>query len=315
MTLLFVGDANLGRTVGRKLQAGQVDYPFAALRPVVESADFACVALECQVSDIPGTVGEPGSYVYCAPAVAAETVRRAGFDAVWCANNHAWDFGELALLDTIANLDRAGLPHTGIGFTPDEAHAAAVVERKGWRIAVLSVTSIFNSAFEGRPAQRIAWANQEKVRRAVEQVRARADFVCLNHHAGVEYSPKPTRDTIEFNRSAIEAGVDLVVGSHPHVFQGGEWWRGKPIFYSVGNLVFEQRDPWTDAGLGIRVTLRDGQEPSYEIIALKAAFQPSVVASAGTARYRERFRRISAEFPDPVVWADDGTAARQAGVG
>jgi hypothetical protein len=307
VSLLFLGDINMGRTLGRRLRAGETDYPFARIRDVVSEADFACASLEVQVSDLPGTVGEPNSLTYCAPAVAARVMKDAGFDAVWSANNHMWDYGKAPLLDTIANLDAVGLPHTGIGEDLDEAYRPVVAEVGGWRVATLSVTSIFNSEFTGAPARMIAWADLDRTRAAIERVRPSVDYVVVNHHGGVEYSEGPTHAITEFDRACIDAGADAVVGSHPHVFQGGEWWHGKPILYSVGNLVFVQHPAWTDVGLGLRVRLSEGARPELEILGLRAYYQPRVVDD--TRRCRERFRALSRRFAEPLTWGEDGRVA------
>ncbi len=304
VTLLFLGDINMGRTLGRRLKAGETDLPFARIRDLITEADFACADLEAQVSDRPGTTGEPNSLVYCAPAVAARVMRDAGFDAVWCANNHMWDYGKAPLLDTLANLDEAGLAHAGIGEDLDRAYAPTLTDVGGWRVATFSVTSIFNSEYRGEPAQMLAWADLDRMKREIAAVRDRADFVVVNHHGGDEYAEGPTAEGRAFCRGCIEAGADLVVGAHPHVFQGGEWWQGKPIFYSVGNLVFKQFRPWTDAGLGVRVRLREGAAPAYELLGLHADYQPTRVENL--ARYRERFHAVSRRFAQPMIWRDDG---------
>lgn len=306
-SLLFLGDINMGRTLGRRLRAGETEYPLAGIQEVVGEADFACAALEVQVSDLPGTVGEPNSLTYCAPAVAARVMKDAGFDAVWSANNHMWDYGRAPLLDTIANLDAVGLPHTGVGQDLEEAYRPVVAEVGGWRVATLSVTSIFNSEFRGEPARMVAWADLDRTRDAIVRVRPSVDFLVVNHHGGVEYSEGPTRAIMDFDRACIDAGADAVVGSHPHVFQGGEWWQGKPILYSVGNLVFVQHPAWTDAGLGLRVRLREGALPAFEILGLRVHYQPRFLED--TLRYRERFRALSRRFAEPLVWGEDGRVA------
>lgn len=306
VTLLLLGDINMGRTLGRMLRSGQTGYPFEKLAPMIQGADWACAELEVQVSDLPGTVGQPGSLVYCAPAVAADVMREAGFDAVWSANNHIWDYGLGPFLDTMAQLDRVGLRYTGIGKDLNEAYSPVVAEVGDWRVASFSVTSIFNTAFEGEPAQRIAWADTERTTDAIRAIADSVDFVVVNHHGGVERSPYPTEEIKAFNRACIEAGADLIVGGHPHVFQGGEWWGDGAIFYSVGNLVYVQFHAWGDAGIGLRVTLRDDSEPEIEIIGVRAGYQPYV--REDVAGYRERFNQVSRGYRSPIEWREDNRA-------
>lgn len=305
VSLLFLGDINMGRTLGRRIKAGETDYPLARIKELVSAADFACADLEVQVSDLPGTVGEPNSLRYCAPAVVARMMVDAGFDAVCSANNHMWDYGKDALVDTIANLDKAGLPHTGIGATRDEAYAPVIAEVGGWRIALFSATSIFNYEYRGDVTQMLAWADLARMSEEIAEVRDSVDVVIVNHHGGDEYAGLPSEEVKAFDRGCLAAGADMVWGGHPHVFEGGEWWEGKAIFYSVGNLVFRQGKPHTDEGLGVRMILREGSLPAYELVGLHVDYQPSVLTD--TSRYRERFQALSKGFAQPMVWEADGS--------
>jgi poly-gamma-glutamate capsule biosynthesis protein CapA/YwtB (metallophosphatase superfamily) len=195
--------------------------------------------------NLEGTLTERGSskcgpkstecFAFRAPPSYAGALRRAGFDLVNLANNHALDFGEVGQADTVAALDRVGLAHTG---RPGEI---AYLHGHGLTVAVLGFApySWAQSLLKIAAAQRL-------IRHASEA----ADLVVVTIHAGAEGSAyqhvRPGEETflgedrgnaVAFSHAAVEAGADLVVGSGPHVLRGLEWYRGRLIAYSMGNFV------------------------------------------------------------------------------
>lgn len=276
ITIVAVGDVNLGRQLGRRILAGGKNYPFAAVRDEIAAADIAFANLESQISDQNGVTEGASNLVFTAPPEAADAIADAGFDVVSTANNHAWDFGERAMRETLENLARVRVAAAGTGETLDEAYRPAIVERNGWRVAFLAVTGVFNSPFETSPARNhVAWADPLLVALKIKQLRTEGiDFVVVSYHGGNEYQAETTDETRAFARACIDAGADAFIGHHPHVVQGMEWYGGKPVLYSLGNFVFKQFDPWTNRGLAVRLTLRDDGEVGVEYLPVHADFQP-----------------------------------------
>jgi poly-gamma-glutamate synthesis protein (capsule biosynthesis protein) len=295
LTVIAVGDLNLGRSLGKQIIAGRKSYTFAKVRDEIAGADVAFANLESQISDQKGVTEGSSNYVFTAPPVAADEIANAGFDVVSTANNHAWDFGERAMRETIENMRRVGVATTGTGETLDEAYRPAVVERKGWRVGVLAVTGVFNSPFETSPAHdHVAWADPLLVGLKIKELRAAGvDVVIVSYHGGVEYTPQPTDETRAFARACVDAGADAFVGHHPHVTQGVEWYNGKPIFFSLGNFVFKQFDPWTDRGLAVRMTFRDGGGVAVEYLPVAVDYQPRFLSAGDGAPLLARLADLS----------------------
>lgn len=295
LVVVAVGDVNLGRSIGRQLLAGRKSFPFDRVRDEISGADVAFANLESQISDQRGVTEGSSNYVFTAPPVAADAIADAGFDVVSTANNHAWDFGERAMRETLANLSRVGVAAAGTGETLDLAYEPAVVERNGWRVGVLAVTGVFNSPFESSPARHhVAWADPALAALKVKKLRAEGvDVVVVSYHGGNEYSPHVTEETRAFARACVDAGADLFVGHHPHVVQGMEWYNGKPVFYSLGNFVFKQFDPWTDRGLAVRVTVRDGGGMEVEYLPVVADYQPRFLEPIEGASVLARVAQLS----------------------
>lgn len=244
-SLIFVGDIMVAETPGELIARGEDPFqPFAAL---LSSHDVRIGNLECVVATT-GTAEEK-PYTFRADPRTLPVLKR-HFDAVSLANNHSGDFGKAAFAEQLALMDTAGLPYFGGGRDATAAHAPWIVERNGVRIALLGYVEFKPRSFEAdasRPG--VAWSGEDDD--VIEDIIAarrvhRADIVIPFMHWGWEDEPDPSPRLRAFARRMIDAGADMVVGGHPHVTQGAEYYRGKPIIYSLGNFVFDGFD--TPAG-------------------------------------------------------------------
>jgi poly-gamma-glutamate synthesis protein (capsule biosynthesis protein) len=236
VTLAFVGDVMLDSLPGAAIEHG-ID-PFQAFASELSGADAAIANLECPVATS-GTAFEKIYTFRAHPRVLPVLARH--FAAVSLANNHSGDYGKGALLETFAGLDRAHLPFFGAGPNLSAAHRALVLERAGLRIALLGYDEFQPRAFEaGVDTPGVAWSEDEQVRSDIRTARAQgADLVIPFLHWGWEYEGEPCPRQRALSRAMLDAGADAVIGAHPHVTQGAESYKGKPIVYSLGNFVFD----------------------------------------------------------------------------
>ncbi len=228
--LAFAGDLSLSIRVGRAIEArargervpAEVDaaYPFSAVKDRIAAADIAVGNLECIASKI-GAPSSPFPTLH-APVEAIPLVRDAGFDLVSLANNHAGDYGPEALADMMARLDQAGLPHLGQGSPAVHPEEPLIREVKGVRVGFLAFCDV----------------ETEKAYVDVRRARARVDFLVIFNHWGREGVVLPIAAQRSFGHGLVQAGADLIVGTHAHVLQPEEWYQGKLIFYGLGNFVF-----------------------------------------------------------------------------
>ncbi|MBI5617090.1 MAG: CapA family protein [Gammaproteobacteria bacterium] len=235
--LVFAGDVMLDSAPGRVVAAGRD--PFAHFAHAFAAADYRIANLECPVAKS-GTPDGAKIYSFRADPGVLRTLQ-GRFDALAVSNNHSGDFGSDAFLETLEHLDAHGLRHFGGGHNLIEAHAPLVIERGGMKIAILGYDEFKPRAFEAGPDWAgVAWSEDAQVIADIEAAKAAgADLVIPFMHWGWEGETEPTPRQRRFARVMIDAGAAAVVGGHPHVTQGAEIYRGKPIVYSLGNFVFD----------------------------------------------------------------------------
>jgi hypothetical protein len=227
--LIFGGDVMLGRSCAARIQNGTD--PFEGISSLVREASFAAANLECTISDFGRSTNR---YAFRAPAQSARLLRRAGFDAMGLANNHALDFGPSAMQDSAAHLLREEIQPVGIRTPTRKACDASFFSLSDGRNIALLAISAFGQGSEIATASRRAELNI-----AIANARSHADLIVSLVHWGIENSEKITDEQRELARWLIDRGVDLVVGSHPHCLQPLDFYHGRPIAYSLGNLVFD----------------------------------------------------------------------------
>ena len=237
ISVMFAGDIMLDGAPARAMRRGQD--PFAGVAHLLKKADIRLGNLECVVATV-GSVEPEKPNVFRVSPKSLNYVRR-HFDAVGLANNHSGDYGPKAFAQMLDELRRSGLGYYGGGHHLKEAHTPLILERQGVRMAVLGYNEFQPRNFEAdhdRPG--VAWSEDEQVVRDIADARRvwKADVVIPVMHWGWEEPVANSRQR-ELAKLMIDAGADAVIGGHPHQLQDTDTYKGKPIFYSLGNFVFE----------------------------------------------------------------------------
>mgnify|MGYP000296472815 CR=1 FL=1 len=265
INLVVVGDIMLGGPPEKLMRRGQD--PFAHFAQVFKAADIRIGNLECVVSN----QGEPEPdkpNVFRVHPRAMRFLSR-HFDALGLANNHSGDYGPVAFADMVERLRQAGVGFYGGGDNLIQAHRPYIIEKKGVRVAVLGFNEFQPRSFEAdhdKPG--IAWSEDEQVLRDIAWARGpgRADVLIAVMHWGWE-EPIGNQRQRQLAHLMIEAGVDAVIGGHPHLVQDTEVYQGKPIFYSLGNFVFEGFDnPVNNTGWVVQLKLNKQGVQNWQVL-------------------------------------------------
>jgi len=283
-TVTVVGDIMLGRGVtGRPV--------LAPMSERLAAADITVGNLESTLSD-DGAPTQGGDSFHAPPSVRRD-LRAAGFDALSLANNHAGDYGDRALVDTVDLLHAGGLPTFGAGRDLAEAQRPVVVERHGVRFGFLGFNAIGETP-EAGPGQPGALsvsmpprtgpldrAELDRVLTDVRRLSRRVDAVVVLPHWGTQYTHRPDPIQHRVARELVRAGADLVVGGHPHWVQGAEQVGDALVVHSLGNFTFDMTTPQTREGLVLEATFSGGRVVAADFVPYRmdAEDAPRVVPS------------------------------------
>lgn len=290
ISLLFAGDIYLSDHVLNAYDqaggiAGVLD---EGLRDEIAAADLFIANQEFPFSDR-GAPAADKQFTFRLPPARLTVLEQMGVDVVTLANNHTLDYGQDALLDTCALLDGAGIVRIGAGADIDEAAKAEILEIKGKRIGFLAASRVYPdgswAASGARPGVMSTY-DPAMLLEAIRRLRPDCDYLVVYVHWGIERNTSPEAYQVTMGRQYIDAGADLVVGSHPHVLQGIEYYKGKPILYSLGNFVFGSSIPET---MLVRVELGEGAGALSLVPAVSSA---GFTRQMDAAKQEDFFRRM-----------------------
>lgn len=264
VTILFAGDLFLTDILQEKYDRNGISAAAAPeLLDVTRGADIFMLNQEFPF----GTTGEAvedKEYTFRVDPKYVSVLPELGADIVTLANNHMLDFGREPLRETLSALDGAGILHVGAGLNLAEASALKTIEAGGWTIGFLGATRVIpeHSWTASRSNSGLFTTyDPTKLLEEIQAAKETCDYVVVYVHWGVERNTEPEDYQKTLARQYIDAGADAVIGAHPHVLQGIEYYHGKPIFYSLGNFVFANRAyetmmaelTLTDSGVDVRV--------------------------------------------------------------
>jgi hypothetical protein len=171
----------------------------------------------------------------------AQYLKEAGFTFLSLANNHMMDFGEQGLFDSIESLKKNDITFAGAGRNITEANAPVFLEIKGKRVAIIARSSVIvSSPVNATPTKAgVAFLDEQETIDTIRKCRREADLVILILHWGLEEYEYPSPSQRMLAHNFISTGVDIILGHHPHVLEGMEYFNGGLCVYSLGNFIFD----------------------------------------------------------------------------
>lgn len=236
--LLFCGDLMLDWGIMESCDTHGYDYPLGKMSSFISGFDFRFCNLECVISE--NARPRPGKkYIFRASPRYLEVLRSAGISGVSLANNHVMDYGKRGLVDTVTSLNTSGILLTGAGTGVRSAYRPLVTSIRGIQVAVLGLCDLpYEDTYVKSNTPGIARGSDPRVHSIIRKYRKWNDIIVVSIHWGDEYSDFPGRKQVALAHDLIDAGVDIIVGHHPHVYQGVEIYKNRPIVYSLGNFLF-----------------------------------------------------------------------------
>jgi poly-gamma-glutamate capsule biosynthesis protein CapA/YwtB (metallophosphatase superfamily) len=272
-SLLFIGDVmghdeQIWSAENRETHSYNYDDVFQYIKPVISQADIAIANFEVTLAGPPYT----GYPAFSSPSDLAVACKNAGIDYLVSANNHSADRGKRGIINTINKLDSIGIPHTGtfLNQVTRDSLSPLIINRNGASIALLNYTYGTNGIKVPEPVI-VNMLDKYLITNDVNKAKEKkADIIILFLHWGTEYDTIPSKIQTDLADYFFSIGVDLVIGSHPHVLQKMVWARREQgardgiVVYSLGNFVSNQRKTKTDGGSMVRIEFTKNGD-SYKI--------------------------------------------------
>lgn len=287
----------LGRGVGERIAQGRPEDVWSPeLRALCLSCDLVICNLECCISERGSRTGRVRGkpFFFRGPPAAVESLRAIGVAAAGLANNHALDFEERALLDTLDLLREAGIEVAGAGATHAAARQGAIVEKPGagTRVGLLAVSDHPGEYAAGPADPGIAYADLARglpiwLSEELERLRAECDLVIAFPHWGPNMNPNPARWQGKAAAEMLAAGASLVAGHSAHVFHGVGWESGSPVLFDLGDSLDDYAvDARLRNDLGVLALWRPGDAAvPIELVGLRLRYCHTGLAHGGDAEW------------------------------
>ena len=246
LRISFTGDVLLDRGVRKEIERKGIDFLFEDVAPIFHASDAVVINLECPITDTISPIHK--KYIFRADSEWTSALSKNGVTHAALANNHSMDQGRRGLESTYYHLINSGITPLGYGENQTSACQPTLFSKKGIEVALFNsvLLPLENWVYlEDKPG--VCQATIEDLCSEIRQLKIKnsACYVLVVLHWGVEYQQEPTLQQRREARQLIDAGADGIIGHHPHVIQKEEIYKNKPIFYSLGNFIFDQSTPST----------------------------------------------------------------------
>lgn len=242
-SIIFTGDVMLSNYVLQNYEKSGIEGVLeSTLLNELQQADITVINEEFPFGTT-GTPAEDKQFTFRVNPSYVEIFKQMGVDAVTLANNHILDYGTKPLEETVQTLDEAGILYAGAGESLTRAKELQIMEVNGKCYGMLAASRVIPVAswnVQNQAPGVFCTYDPSLLLEEIKKAKSQCDYLAVYVHWGIERNAMPEDYQKNMAKQYIDAGADAVIGSHPHVLQGIEYYEGKPIFYSLGNFVFNQ---------------------------------------------------------------------------
>lgn len=246
MKVLIAGDFCSRYRTADIIESGRYEESLGSIMKLTEQCDYSIVNLECPITDgVLSPIIKQGPNLSGSKKI-LDAIKYMGFDCVTLANNHFYDQGEKGVGDTLSALEESHIDFVGGGIDLQSASKTLYQKINGQTLAIINCCEHeFSIATETTGGANPLYPIQQY--NAIQEAKNKADYVLVIVHGGHEHYQLPSPRMVETYRFFVDAGADAVINHHQHCFSGYEVYKGKPIFYGLGNLFFDLEKPSIDS--------------------------------------------------------------------
>jgi len=235
--VIFTGDFCPGKRTENLCKNKKYDSIFNNTLPILRDKDFGIVNLECPITEAWNPIVKVGPHLQSKPIV-IDALRYAGFNIALLANNHILDHGVVGLQDTLENCRSFGIKTVGAGLNRAEAEQPLIVSKGNISLGFINCTENEFSVSKGNRAGAFG-LDPISIYYKVNELKNKVDNIILIIHGGNEHYPLPNPQMVKLYHFFADIGVTAIIGHHAHCTSGFEVYKGVPIFYSLGNFLFD----------------------------------------------------------------------------
>jgi len=270
LSILFTGDVLLDRGVRPIAERRGIAYLFDSVQTEFRRSDAVVVNLECPLTDTVSPVNK--RYIFRANADWANDLHRVGITHAALANNHTNDQGRRGLQATYQHLCDAGIVPIGYGSSYEEQSAPVVITKGNVEVAVFNAVMMALENWhylDGKPG--VCQPSAEQLVQTIADYHHQHPETAIVTvlHWGVEFNRMPSITQRMLARQLSDAGVDAIIGHHPHVTQPVDTIGHTLVCYSLGNFVFDQHPPQTRQCMMLRLNIKAGKHITHDVVPAK----------------------------------------------
>lgn len=301
MNIIVAGDFHPRFQVASLFENKEFDAVLGEIKPFLENVDYAIVNFECAVSE-PTAQGilKNGPCLRCSEH-GLEAIKWAGFDCITLANNHFRDYGNDGVINTLEYCNSLGIDYVGGGRDLQEASEVLYKKINGKTLAIINCCE---HEFSIATATRAGCNPLDPVQQfySIKEAKDNADYVLVIVHGGFEHYQLPGPRMQEAYRFFIDAGADAIVNHHQHCFSGYEVYKGKPIFYGLGNFCIASQKQknrlWYE---GYMVMLMFGEVLTFDWIPYRQCFQGVSIHLVEKSEFQEKMNHLNGIIAVPEL--------------